>query len=69
VHINQEVDVVRHDLGLDQDAARFFSNFGNALPEPPIDAIDQRLAPILRTKDHVVLARKEDVAIRSVLHP
>ena len=25
--------------------------------------------PILRTKDHVVLARKDDVAIRSVLHP
>jgi len=69
IDINQEVDVVRHDLGLEQDAVRFLSNFGNDLLEPQIDAIDQHLAPIFRTKDHVILTRKDDVAIRSVLHP
>jgi hypothetical protein len=68
IDINLEGDVVRHDLGLEQDAVRLVSNFGNDLLEPPIDALDQHLAPILRTKDHVVLARKDDVAIRSVLH-
>jgi hypothetical protein len=71
VDINQQVDVVRHDLGLEQDAARFFSHFGNDLLGPPIHAIEQHLAPILRTKDHVVVTRKDKVAIRfrSALHP
>jgi hypothetical protein len=68
IDINQEVDVVRHDLGLEQEAVRFLGHFGNDLLEPPIDAIDQHLAPIFRTKDHGVLARKDDVAIRSVPH-
>ena len=34
-----------------QDAAHFFSNFGNDLLEPAIRAIDQHSAPILRTKE------------------
>jgi hypothetical protein len=65
INLNQEVDVVRHDLGLGPDAVRFLSNFGTDLLEPPLDAIDQHLAPIFPTKDHVVLTRKDDVAIRS----
>jgi hypothetical protein len=69
IDINQVVDVVGHHLCLEQDGVRFLSNFGNDLLEPPINAIDQHWAPILRTKDYVVLARKDDVAIRSVLHP
>jgi hypothetical protein len=38
IDINQAVDVVRHDLGLEQDAVRFFSNFGNDLLELSIDS-------------------------------
>jgi len=60
------VDVVRHDLDLKQDAVRFLDHLGNGLLEPRIDAINQHLAPIFRTKDHVVLARKDDVSVRSV---
>jgi hypothetical protein len=69
IDIDQEVDVVRHDLGLDQDAVRFVSNFGTDLLEPPLDAIDQPVAPIFPTKDHVVPTRKDDVALRSGRHP
>jgi hypothetical protein len=69
IDINQEVDVVGHHPCLEQDGVRSLSNFGNDLLELPINAIDQHWAPIPRTKDHVVLARKDDVAIRSVLHP
>jgi hypothetical protein len=65
---NQDVDVVRHDLGLEPDAVRFLSNFGTDLLEPPLDAIDQHVAPIFPTKDHVVLTRKDDVALRSGRH-
>jgi hypothetical protein len=36
---------------VEQDAAHFFSNFGNDLLEPPIHAIDQHSAPIFRTKE------------------
>ena len=68
IDINQDVDVVRHDLGLDQDAVRFLSNFGTDLLEPPLDAIDQCVARIFPTKDHVVLTRKDDVALRSGCH-
>jgi hypothetical protein len=68
IDVDQKMDVVSHDLDLNQDAVRFLDNFGNDLLEPPIDAIDQHLAPILRTKDHVILAREHDVSIRSVLH-
>ena len=68
IDINQEVDVVWHDLGFEQEAVGFLGHFGNDLLEPSIDAIDQHLAPIFRTKDHVVLTRKDDVAIRSVPH-
>jgi hypothetical protein len=50
IDIDQEVDVVRHDLGLDQDAVRFVSNFGTDLFEPPLDAIDQPVARIFPTK-------------------
>jgi hypothetical protein len=50
--INQEVDVVLHDLGPEQDAVRFVSDFGTDLLEPPLDAIDQHLGPIFPTKDH-----------------
>jgi hypothetical protein len=67
--INQEGDMAWHDLALAQDAVRFLSNFGTDLLEPPLDAIDQHLAPIFRTKDHVVLTPKDDVAIRSGRHP
>jgi hypothetical protein len=69
IDINQDVDVVRRDLGLDQDAVRFLSNFGTDLLEPPLDAIDQYVARIFPTKDHVVLTRKDDVALRSGPHP
>jgi hypothetical protein len=62
------VDVVGHHLDLEQDGVRFLSNFDNHPLKPPINAIDQHWAPILRTKDHVVLARKDDAPIRSVLH-
>jgi hypothetical protein len=68
IDVDQKMDVVWHDVDLNQDAVRFLDSFGNDLLEPPIDAIDQHLAPILRTKDHVVLARENDVSIRSVLH-
>jgi hypothetical protein len=61
--------VVRHDLGLEQDAVRFLSNFGTDLLEPPLDAIDQHVAPIFPTKDPVVLTRNDDVALRSGRHP
>jgi hypothetical protein len=67
IDINQEVNMLRHDHGVEQDAACFPSNFGDDLLESPIGAIDWHLAPVLRTKDHVVLARKDDVAIRSVV--
>ena len=39
IDINQEVDVVGHDLGLEQDAVRFLSHFGHDLLEPPIDPL------------------------------
>jgi len=69
IDLNQVVDVVGHDRGLEQNAARFLGNFGNDLLGPSIDANDQHLAPVLPTKDQMVLTRKDDVAIRSVLHP
>ena len=68
IDVDQQVDVVRHDLDLNQDAVRFPDNFGNDLLEPLIDTIDQYLAPIPRTKDHAILAREDDGLIRSVLH-
>ena len=68
IDVDQQVDVVRHDLDLNQDAVRFPDNFGNDLLEPLIDTIDQYLAPIPRTKDHAMLAREDDGLIRSVLH-
>ena len=69
IDINQDVDAVEHNLGLEQDAARLFSNFSDDLLGQSIDANDQHLAPVLPTKDQMVLTRKDDVAIRSVLHP
>ena len=50
IDLNLEVGVVRHDLGLEQDAVRLVSDFGNDLLEPPIDALDQHLAPNLHEK-------------------
>jgi len=69
IDLNQVVDVVGHDRGFEQNAARFLGNFGNDLLGPSIDANDQHLAPVLPTKEQMVLTRKDDVAIRSVLHP
>jgi hypothetical protein len=69
IDTDQDVDVVRHDLGLEQDAVRFLSNFGTDLFEPPLDAIDQYVGPIFPTKDHVVPTRKDHVALRSGRHP
>jgi hypothetical protein len=40
------MDVVAHNLTLDQDAARFRGNLDDDLLEPPINAVDQESAPI-----------------------
>jgi hypothetical protein len=48
IDINQEVNVIRHNLGLNQDAVRLL--LGDDPPESPIDAFDQNRAPVFRAK-------------------
>ena len=68
IDINQEVNVIRHNLGLNQDAVRLLDHLGDDPLESPIDAFDQNRAPVFRAKNYVVLARKDDVAVRSIIH-
>jgi hypothetical protein len=68
IDINQEVNVIRHNLGLNQDAVRLPDHLGDDPLESPIDAFDQNRAPVFRAKNYVILARKDDVAVRSIIH-
>jgi hypothetical protein len=66
--MNQEVNVIRHNLGLNQEAVRLLDRLGDNPLESPIDAFDQNRAPVFRAKNHVVLARKDDVAVQSIIY-
>ena len=69
IDINQEVDVVGHDLGLEQDAVRFLSHFGHDLLEPPIGPLTITWRRYFGQKTTWSFTRKDNVAIRSALHP
>ena len=67
IDIKQNVNV-GHDLALKQETVRFLANPTDNLLEPLINASNQDRASVIRAKNHVVLARKNNVPIRSIIH-
>lgn len=68
IDIKQNVNVVGHDLALKQETVRFLANLTDNLLEPLINASNQDRASVFRAKNHVVLARKNNAPIRSIIH-
>lgn len=68
IHLHQHVDVVRHNLHLDDVDAQLGRDLRRDLLEAPVHALDQYAPAILRAPYHVVLARVDDVVVALVLH-
>jgi hypothetical protein len=68
IDIKQNVNVAGHDLARKQETVRFLANLTDNLLEPLINASNQDRASVFRAKNHVVLARKNNVPIRSITH-
>jgi hypothetical protein len=68
INLDEQVDVVWHDLDLDQFGFGLRHDFGDDCLEPGVDLIDQDGATKLRTPDDVVLAGVDDVSIALVSH-
>ena len=68
INLNQQMNVVGHDLHLDQPGPSLRDDLSRDLLKPRIDALDQHGPPKLGAENDVVLARVDDVPIALVLH-
>jgi hypothetical protein len=64
---DEQVDVFRHDLHLDHLRFRLRPHIANDLLEACVDRRDENLSSVLRAPDDMVIARKSDVTVGSVL--
>ena len=67
INFAKQVNVLRHDLQLDDLALRFRCNLVNDLFKPSRNGVIQHLSPVFRTENDVILARIHDVSIRFIL--
>ena len=56
ITVYDQVDMIRHDFHLENSSSEVCCDQGKQLLETFIDTIHKHLAPILRTKDDVILA-------------
>src|SRR5262249_43239666 len=68
INFDEQVDVIRHDLHLDDLRSCFLGDLPDDSLEPFINAVDQYLASVFRAENHVVLAGTDNIVVVLVLH-